>query len=195
MDDAPSASALNSHPHLLISTYERQEAAQRAVRRVVDMDFPMDRISLLGKAFAKGDDVLGIYYPRIGERMKAWGGQGAVWAGLWGLLAGASGMFLIPGLGPIMAAGPVVEAIAGALAGASIGGGTMAAAAALSQIAVALHRLGVPREALEHLEQAIHDGHFVLVLQGTAAELGPCRELVRPGATTLAEFPGAQLVS
>jgi hypothetical protein len=39
--------------------------------------------------------------------MKYWGKQGAFWGGLWGMLFGAA-FFAIPGLGPILVAGPLV---------------------------------------------------------------------------------------
>ncbi len=58
-----------------------------------------------------------------------------------------------------------LEAIAGALAGAAVTGGAMAGAAALSQLAVALHRMGVPKERLRDLHEAIERGRYVLILR------------------------------
>jgi hypothetical protein len=190
---------LKTHPtgptHFLTAVYRRQATALTAVERLIDKDFPMDKISLLGKAYATGDDVLGIYYHKVGERMKAWGEQGAFWGGLWGLLASASGMFIIPGIGAVMAAGPIVAAIANAVAAASITGGALAAAAAISEIAVALHRLGIPQENIEQLHQAIADGKYVLIIQGKAEELADYRELVSPGAEFVEEIPNVELTA
>jgi hypothetical protein len=45
--------------------------------------------------------------------MKYWGKMGAFWSGLWGLLAGAA-FLIIPGVGPVVAAGPVTGWIIGA---------------------------------------------------------------------------------
>jgi len=58
---------------------------------------------------------LGIYHLDIGDRVKAWGTQGALWGGLWGFLVGA-GFFMISGIGAVAAAGYIVEAIAGGIA-------------------------------------------------------------------------------
>ncbi len=90
---------------------------------MIDQNYQMDLISVLGRIHAVGDDPLGIYNLNVGERMKAWGEYGAFWGGLWGMLAGAAGFFIIPGVGPIAAAGYIVEALAG---GAVIGAGSMA---------------------------------------------------------------------
>ena len=60
---------------------------------------------------------MGLY--NTGDRMKHWGKLGAFWGGLWGMLFGAA-FFVIPGLGPVLAAGPVVAWIVGALEGAVV---------------------------------------------------------------------------
>ena len=43
-----------------------------------------------------------------GDRMKYWGKLGTFWGGLWGLLFGAA-FFAIPGIGPVLVAGPLVS--------------------------------------------------------------------------------------
>ncbi len=151
--------------HLMVAVFPTRSAAENAVERLIDRDFPMDMLSILGKSESAGDDLLGIYYTGVGERMKGWGALGAFWGGLWGLLAGAAGMFVIPGLGAVLAAGPIVEAIAGSIVGATVTGGAMAGAAALSQLAIALHRMGVPKERLQDLHQAIKRGRYVVILR------------------------------
>lgn len=169
--------------HYIVAVYRRQATAQEILQRLVDKDFPMDRISLLGKAGAVGDDVLGVYYPKLGERMKAWGEQGAFWGAIWGLLASASGLFVFPGLGAIAAVGPIVQLLVASLAGAGLTGGALAAAGALSQISVILHRIGIPHEKLEELHQDILTGKTLIILQGHADELQPYQKLL----TTMAE--------
>jgi len=77
----------------------------------------MDQVSILHKAGGQGDDFLGIVYTNEKERFKVWGAEGALWGSLGGLLAGAGGLMLIPGVGPVLAAGPIIEAIIGAVAG------------------------------------------------------------------------------
>lgn len=163
---------------LLVALFDRHQEAERSVRLLVERDFPMDMLSVLGKGESGGDDPLGLYYSSVGDRMKGWGKMGAFWGGLWGLLTGAAGLFVFPGIGPVLAAGPVVEAIAGALAGAGLGGSAMAGAAAASQFTVAMHRSGVPEEKLEMLQSAIEQGHYLIMLRLDQEEAGKWQTLL-----------------
>jgi len=98
----------------VIGLFRELEPADRAVRKLIDEDFPMDRISLFGRGRHHGDDPLGIYYDRVGQCMKGWGKQGAFWGGLWGLLTGAAGLFLV------LAAGSIVGLLGGAVVGSGV---------------------------------------------------------------------------
>jgi hypothetical protein len=170
--------AHDSGERLLVALFDRHQEAERSVRLLVERDFPMDMLSVLGKGESGGDDPLGLYYSSVGDRMKGWGKMGAFWGGLWGLLTGAAGLFVFPGIGPVLAAGPVVEAIAAALAGAGLGGSAMAGAAAASQFTVAMHRSGVPEEKLEMLQDAIEQGHYLLMLRLDEEEAGKWQTLL-----------------
>lgn len=161
----------NTQEAILISVYSNEAKAQRALERLIDKGFPMDMISVLGRVHASGDDVLGIYHRNAGDRAEAWAKQGALWGALWGLLAGATGMFIFPGLGPVIAAGPIVEAIVGALGGAAVGGAVMTGAAELTHLASAMHRMGIPEEMLARLHHAIEEGRYLLLLRGSRSEL------------------------
>jgi hypothetical protein len=155
---------------IIVALYSDKEPAQRIVAKLVEEGFVMDEISLLGRAGeGKGDDLLGISYQGTGEKVKVWGEHGAFWGGIWGLLATALGMFFIPGIGPVAAAGSVVgtiiDVLAGTAAGAVVGGGVLAGAAAVSQLSAALHRQGVPQDKLQHLHDAIRSGKYLLMLR------------------------------
>ncbi|HRP97651.1 MAG TPA: DUF1269 domain-containing protein [Rhodocyclaceae bacterium] len=163
---------------LLIAEFTRAKAAEAALGALNDKDFPLDKVSILGGGHSSGDDPLGIYYVGVGERMKGWGAMGALWGGLFGLVTGAAGLFIVPGLGAVMAAGPVVEALASAAAGATVGGGAMAGAAAVTQLATALRRMGIPDEELERLEGAIREGRTLLLLHVGADEAAAWRDLL-----------------
>ncbi len=158
--------ARNDTPRLdlLIGVFEREQQAEALVERLIGDDFPADRVSVLHKGGGQGDDMLGISFDSGGERVRTWTEQGALWGGLLGLLAGASGLFVLPGLGPLLAAGPVVEMIGGAVAGTLLGSGAMAGAAALTQLATALHHIGIPEEQVRQLHQWIEQGRVVVIL-------------------------------
>ena len=84
-----------------------------------------------------------------------------------------------------------MEAIAGALAGAAVTGGAMAGAAAISQLAVALHRMGVPKARLRDLHEAVRRGHYVLVLRcGSVREAEHWQpQMALGGAEVVEVFP------
>ncbi len=175
---------------ILLAFYHDHDRAESALRRLMDADFAPDRISLLGKASSSGDDPLGVYYSSAGERMKAWGGMGAFWGGLWGLLSGAAGFFLVPGVGAVAAAGPVVNAVTGAAAGAGVAGGAMVGGAALSQLGVAIHGMGVPEDTLEEVRRRLDQGQTLLMLITGAEEASHWHGFVEDtDADALWEFP------
>jgi hypothetical protein len=149
---------------LVVGLYTDQARAQQLIEKLINDDFPMDRISLLSRAGGAGDDMLGVTYHDTAERMKVWGKHGAFWGAIWGLLAGATGLFVLPGLGPLLVAGPIVEAFSAALAGAAVAGGTMAGAAVVSHLASALHRIGIPEDELQQIEAAVEAGQYVVIL-------------------------------
>ncbi|RTZ59782.1 MAG: hypothetical protein DSZ33_03790, partial [Gammaproteobacteria bacterium] len=68
------------------------------------------------------------------------------------------------GVGPLLAAGPIIEAIAGAALGAGVGASLMLGGAALTDLAKGLHASGVPEEKLAHLHQAVEDGKTLVLL-------------------------------
>jgi hypothetical protein len=149
---------------LIVGIYASETRAQQLVEKLIHEDFPMDRISLLSRAGGAGDDMLGVTYHNTAERMKVWGKHGAFWGAIWGLLASATGLFVLPGLGPLLVAGPIVEAFSAALAGAAVAGGTMAGAAVVSHLASALHRIGIPEDELQQIEAAVEAGQYVVIL-------------------------------
>lgn len=175
---------------LLIGIYADPDRARQALERLIEEDFPMDRVSLLWHAGGLGDDSLGVSYEGAEDRIRTWGRQGLAWGALGGLLAGATGVFMLPGLGLLLAAGPVVELIGGAIAGAAVGGGVMAGAAALTELASALHRMGIAEPELQRIHQAIEQGRHVLVLHTESAEAERWRSLLQwSGAESIAVLP------
>ena len=154
----------NARLVLTVGVFDNEDKAIRAIEKLVGEDFPPDRLSLLRKTGGMGDDMLGLAYTNTTERVKAWGEHGAAWGALWGLLAGATGLFVLPGIGPLLAAGPVVEALGGAIAGAAAAGGVMSGAAVLTELAGALHRIGVPAQEIEQIHDAIESGRYVVIL-------------------------------
>ncbi len=188
---------------ILVAVYDDEAKAQHAIEQLSDKGVALDMLSVLGRVHASGDDVLGIYYTGMGSRVEAWAKQGAAWGAVWGLLAGAAAMFVLPVVGPVFAAGPIVETIvatlsggvAGAATGGAVGGAAMAGVATLTHLTSVMHRAGIPQDKLDHLHQAIVEGHFVLLLRGAADQTLPWREVFRQSdAREIIELPYKSLL-
>lgn len=157
--------------HFVVGTYTDEAAANKAVEAVIAAGCPMDQVSVLGRLVAEGDDVLGVVNPDVVQRMGVWGKHGAFWGGIAGLLASAAGTFWLPTVGPVVAVGHILAAFELGVAGAAVGGAGLAGAAAASQLAVILHRHGLPQQALADLHRKIEAGQVLIVIQaGDAAE-------------------------
>jgi len=79
-------------------------------------------------------------------------GAGGTVGGVVGLLAGI-GAIAIPGLGPLIAAGPLMAALSGAAVGAAVGG-----------ITGALIGMGIPEIEAKRYEGKIKDGNILLAV-------------------------------
>jgi hypothetical protein len=170
----------------LVAFYADPDAAHRHLDLLLRRDAPMDRISVLGRADASGDDPLGLYHPGAGDRMRGWGQLGALWGGIFGLLGGASGLFLLPGLGTVAVAGPLVAALTAGVAGAGAGGVLMAGAGAGAHLAAAIHRLGIPADCVSDMQKRLAEGETLLMLildHAEAVRWRPLLEMAIPAGT------------
>jgi hypothetical protein len=136
-----------------------------------------------------GDDVSVLFADRAGTRdfgheqhskapegATAGASVGGVLGGALGWLAGI-GSLAIPGLGPFIAAGPILAALSGAAAGAAVGG-----------VTGALIGLGMPEYEAKLYEGKIRDGNILFsVTVENAEERKVAREMFeRHGATDVA---------
>src|SRR5580698_8804069 len=104
----------------VVAIYDTHVGAEEALKKIQRAGIDMRTLSIVGRDSHTEEHPVGYY--NTGDRMKYWGKFGAFWGGFWGLLFG-SAFFAIPGIGPVLAAGPVVAWIVGALEGAAVLGG------------------------------------------------------------------------
>lgn len=140
--------------------FNTHEEAENAIRLLGRAGYDVTKLSLVGKGYHSEEHPLGFY--TSGDRIKAWGGTGAFWGGIWGLLM-APAVFLIPGLGLVAMAGPFVTALVGALEGAVVVGGASALVAALT-------KMGMPSPQAIKYETALKIDKYVLMIHGNAHE-------------------------
>jgi uncharacterized membrane protein len=152
----------------VVAIYKSHAEAEAAVKELQHSGFDMKKLSIVGRDQHTDEHVVGYY--NAGDRMKYWGKMGAFWGGVWGLLFG-SAFFLIPGIGPLLVAGPLVGWIVGALEGAVVVGG-------LSAVGAGLFSLGIPKDSILRYESALKTGKFVLIAHGTADEVARARDII-----------------
>ena len=156
-------------PKTCVAVYKTHHAADDAVKRLQKAGFDMKKISVVGNDYHTEEHVVGYY--NTGDRMKAWGKMGAFWGGIWGILFGAA-FFVIPGVGPMVIAGPLVSAIIGGLEGAVVVGG-------LSALGAGLASFGIPKDSIVRYEQSLSAGNFLVLLHGTDDEVARGSELLK----------------
>ena len=163
-------------PHTQNSEQAPHAAAEAAIRTLSQSGFDMKKLSLVGKGYHSEEKPMGFY--TAGDRIKAWGGTGAFWGGIWGLLL-APAVFVLPGLGVVGMAGPIVATLVGALEGAVVVGGLSALGAALTQI-------GVPKDQVIKYEAALKVDKYLLVVHGSAEDQEKARSVLAQVKTTVA---------
>ena len=119
-----------SENNSIVAVFASHQQAEDAIRELQKDAFDMKKLSIVGKDYHTEEHVVGYY--TTGDRMMYWGKMGAFWGGFWGLLLG-SAFFWVPGIGPLVVAGPLVMWIVGALEEAALFGGLSALGAATVQ--------------------------------------------------------------
>ena len=151
-----------------IAIYNTHIEAEAAIKELQKSGIDMKKLSILGKDYHAEENVVGYY--NAGDRMKFWGKLGAFWGGLWGLLFG-SALFFIPGIGHIVALGPVGGMIVGALENAVIVGG-------LSALGAGLFSVGIPKDSVVKYETAVKADKFLVIVHGTEDEVTKAKEII-----------------
>ncbi|MFD1469501.1 general stress protein [Hymenobacter caeli] len=164
------------HDQVMSALYDTHAQAERAVEELQASGYDMKRLSIVGQEYHTEEKVVGYY--NLGDRMLSWGSTGAFWGSIWSLLFG-SAFFLVPGVGPLLIAGPFVVALVAAFEGAVVGGTVSALAGALASI-------GIPENSVLEYETEIKAGKFLLLAHGTAAEVVRAREILGVGELAIA---------
>jgi hypothetical protein len=150
----------------VVAIYKSHTEAEEAVKELQRSGFDMKKLSIVGRDVHTDEHVIGYY--NAGDRMKFWGGLGAFWGGLWGFMFG-SAFFFVPGIGPLIVAGPLVSWIVGALEGAALTGG-------LSALGAGLFSIGIPKDSILKYESAIKTDKFVVIVHGTSDDATRARQ-------------------
>jgi uncharacterized membrane protein len=152
----------------VVAIYDTHDQAEHAIKELQEAGVDMKSLSIAARNTHTDEHVVGYY--NVGDRMKYWGKIGAFWGGFWGLLFG-SAAFAIPGLGPVLVAGPLVAWIIAGLEGAAVVGGVSAVGAGLVSI-------GIPKDSVLKYDVALKTDKFVLVVHGSAEAVDKAKDII-----------------
>src|SRR4249919_1377161 len=127
-----------------------QGQAERIVQQLQTQGFADSEISVLMPDTGGTRDVGHIKATKAPEGATTGAATGGVTGGVIGLLAGV-GTLAIPGVGPLIAAGPIMAALSGAAAGAAFGG-----------VAGALVGYGIPEYEAKRYEGKVREGNILI---------------------------------
>lgn len=134
----------------VFAIFTTRAGAENAVRDLRDQGFRLEDVSVLMPENAGTKDLGTEKATKAPEGVVKGAGTGAIIGGVLGLLAGI-GALAIPGLGPFIAAGPIMATLAGIGVGGTIGG-----------LAGALIGLGLPEYEAKRYEGRVKQGGILM---------------------------------
>ncbi len=148
--------------------YKTSLAAERAVDRIIAAGFSNNDISVLLPDSQSSKEFAHEKNTKTPEGTTTGVAAGGVIGGTLGLLAGI-GAIAIPGLGPFIAAGPIMGALAGLGAGGAVGG-----------VIGALVGMGIPEYEAKRYEGHIKNGGVLLSVHcATSDRVSQAKDLLK----------------
>jgi hypothetical protein len=137
-------------PTAVFGMVKDRSQAEHIVMELRNAGFSHDDISVLMADKTGSRDFAHEHNTKAPEGAAAGAGTGGVLGGTLGLLAGI-GALAIPGLGPFIAAGPIMAALSGAAVGATVGG-----------VTGALIGMGMPEYEAKRYEGKLKSGNILV---------------------------------
>jgi len=138
----------------VVGYYDTETEAIAAIEDLKRQGYVSDDISVMSKHTENTDVIAYETGTYAADGAAAGATTGGILGGLGGVLVGI-GALAIPGIGPIIAAGPIVAGITGAAAGAGVGG-----------LAGALIGMGIPEEEANRYNDYFNEGKILVLLDG-----------------------------
>ena len=156
--------------------YPNVERAERAVDELVSASFASDDVSVLLADNQGSKDFAHEKQTKAPEGTTTGVAAGGTIGGTLGLLAGI-GALAIPGLGPFIAAGPIMGALAGIGVGGAVGG-----------LVGALVGMGIPEYEAKRYEGRVKEGGVLLSVHcDTSEDIKRAKDILkRTGASDIA---------
>lgn len=143
----------------VVGVYSTEQEAAHAINELVNLGYSKDQISVLAQdpkrfeGLGEADDIKTESPKEVGKGAATGAVTGGVIGGIGALIA-ELGVLAIPGIGPFLAAGPIVATVGGLVAGGAIGG-----------VVGALVGLGVDKEEAHIYEERLENGDILVIVQ------------------------------
>jgi uncharacterized membrane protein len=142
---------VDNHKKKIVGIYDTEQEAILAVEDLKNQGYNTEDISVISRNREDVDYISEETGTKAGKGAATGAAAGGTLGGVTGLLAGV-GALAIPGIGPIIAAGPIVAALTGAAAGAGVGG-----------LSGALIGMGIPEDEAKHYDESVKDGKILVL--------------------------------
>ncbi|MDB5697576.1 MAG: putative rane protein [Alphaproteobacteria bacterium] len=159
---------MTSHNGVTVAIFDTHDKAERALHSLNNAGIDLKKISIVGREIQREEHALGFY--NLGDRIKFFGGLGAFWGSLAGILLGSFVMF-IPVFGHLIILGPLAATVVSGLQGAVVGG-------TAGVLGGALTALGVPKDSVIRYETALNSGKFLVTVQGSREDADLARQVL-----------------
>lgn len=152
---------------ILVGTFREKEDAESAVHEMRELGITDDEISIVARegVFQEQDegnneeDTITYTDQDVSDGAMTGGAIGAIG----GLMAGA-GALAIPGVGPIVAAGPIAAGLSGAAAGGVVGG---------------LLDMGIPEERGRQYQEEVKKGRILTIIEAGPNNVNDISSILR----------------
>ncbi|MBC7926912.1 MAG: hypothetical protein H7039_14765 [Bryobacteraceae bacterium] len=161
-----------------IGLFENRAAAERAIDALLKEGFSHSHVSVVaGDSRSPADDVPNL--STVDSQGSFDAGTGAAWGGLAGFVGGILAL-AIPGIGPILAAGPLAAGVMGATVGVAAGG-----------LIGGLKEHGVPENDAARVSEAIRSGKVMVAVHALDEQISKAADILDDhGAVDTQEVEG-----
>lgn len=151
----------------IVGVFYTEHEASRAIEDLKNHGFLSEDISVIARNKRDVKAISDETGTKAPEGMASGAATGGILGGVTGLLAGI-GALAIPGIGPIIAAGPIAATLTGAAVGAGAGG-----------LVGGLIGLGIPEDEAEMYDNYVDEGRILVMVDADDAQAGDVYSVFR----------------
>ncbi|WP_082882381.1 general stress protein [Paenibacillus swuensis] len=159
----------------IVGVFNTEQEAVKAIEDLKSLGYSSNDISVISRNKDDMNYVGDMTGTKAPEGVATGAATGGVLGGLTGLLAGI-GALAIPGIGPIIAAGPIAAALTGAAVGAGAGG-----------IVGGLIGLGIPEDEAERYDAFVKEDKLLVMVDADGDRRGRVYDIFRKYGTLNAD--------